>query len=107
MRSISVQIARTGQALLLAAWLCACGGGGGGASDLPPPAPPPDPGPVGSVRASAASLVAAGCTGGRTGGTLFAEAEVEPFVAISPTNPNHLVGTWQQDRASDGTFLNN
>nr|MBA3777016.1 exo-alpha-sialidase [Betaproteobacteria bacterium] len=29
-------------------------------------------------------------------------AEVEPYLAVNPRNPNNLVGVWQQDRWSDG-----
>ena len=28
----------------------------------------------------------------------YLNSEVEPQVAVDPTNPNHLVGAWQQDR---------
>ena len=47
--------------------------------------------------------MAANCTGGSTStGSYFVNAEVEPFVAADPRNPNHLVATWQQDRWTDG-----
>ena len=32
----------------------------------------------------------------------YLNSEVEPQVAVDPTNPMHLVGAWQQDRWSDG-----
>lgn len=35
-------------------------------------------------------------------GTNFHNGTVEPFVAVDPTNPDHLVGVWQQDRWADG-----
>ena len=35
-------------------------------------------------------------------GTLYAGTEVEPYVAINPRDPGHLVGVWQQDRWSNG-----
>jgi hypothetical protein len=35
-------------------------------------------------------------------GTVFLNSEVEPSLAVDPTNPKHLVGTWQQDRWSTG-----
>lgn len=35
-------------------------------------------------------------------GSFFVNAEVEPFVAVDPRNPNHLVATWQQDRWTNG-----
>jgi hypothetical protein len=44
--------------------------------------------------------VAAGCDSGI--GNVFVNAEVEPFVAVSPLNAEHLVGVWQQDRVSNG-----
>src|SRR5438105_1464158 len=34
--------------------------------------------------------------------TLFENAEVEPFLAVDPGNPAHLIGVWQQDRYSGG-----
>ena len=85
--------ALAGTALLLVG----CGGGGDG----PDPGPPPLTLPAGKV--SAASPVAAGCTGGASTGTLYAEAEVEPMLARAPADARHLVATWQQDRWSDGS----
>ena len=85
-------------ALLL---LAACGGGGGNSGQPvvnPPGVDPPLPG----VLASAASPVAAGCSGGRSSGTVYVDAEAEPWLAASPLDTHHLVGVWQQDRASDG-----
>jgi hypothetical protein len=35
-------------------------------------------------------------------GTLFRDSRVEPWVDVDPTNANHLVATWQQDRWSNG-----
>jgi hypothetical protein len=32
----------------------------------------------------------------------FPDAEVEPYVAVDPSNPQHLIGTVQQDRWNDG-----
>ncbi|MFL5312441.1 MAG: sialidase family protein [Myxococcales bacterium] len=34
--------------------------------------------------------------------TFFPNAEVEPFLAVDPADPVHLVGVWQQDRYSGG-----
>src|SRR5262245_1456800 len=31
-------------------------------------------------------------------GELVPNVEVEPFLAVNPTNPHNLVGVWQQDR---------
>src|SRR5262252_1756608 len=36
------------------------------------------------------------------GSVNFPDAEVEPMIAVDPTNPMHLVGTVQQDRWNDG-----
>ncbi len=46
----------------------------------------------------------AGCTiGGRSDGSSvnYVNAEVEPRVALNPTNPNNIVAVWQQDPWSD------
>jgi BNR repeat-like domain len=45
----------------------------------------------------------AGCTIGATpSSVLYANAEVEPWVAVNPANPSNIIGVWQQDRWSDG-----
>ncbi|MEP6638086.1 MAG: sialidase family protein [Chloroflexota bacterium] len=36
------------------------------------------------------------------GSRVYLNSEVEPQVAVDPTNPSHLVGVWQQDRWSNG-----
>src|SRR4029450_3143484 len=36
------------------------------------------------------------------GGTNYLNAEVEPWVAVNPTNPSNIIGVYQQDRWSDG-----
>jgi hypothetical protein len=56
---------------------------------------------VSLVRVSGISPFPGGCAGGQQG-TNFGGVEVEPWVAVDPTNPAHLVGTWQQDRWSNG-----
>ena len=43
----------------------------------------------------------AACTVGGPG-TNSVNAEVEPYFAVDPTDPNHLIGAWQQDRWADG-----
>jgi hypothetical protein len=55
------------------------------------------------VQVSGASPIAA-CDGddGNIGGTEFVNSEVEPFLAVDPSNPNVLIGAWQQDRWSNG-----
>ena len=44
-----------------------------------------------------------GCNGAPQSGEVFPNAEVEPWVALNPTNPANLVGVWQQDRWSNGS----
>jgi hypothetical protein len=55
-----------------------------------------------TFRASARSPFATGCPGVPDTGTLYPNAEVEPFAAVNPRNPLNLVGVWQQDRWSNG-----
>jgi hypothetical protein len=51
---------------------------------------------------SGPSLFAPGCNGAPQTGTNYPNAEVEPQVAVNPTNPKNIVGGWQQDRWSNG-----
>ena len=46
----------------------------------------------------------ASCTIGSSGGSSinYVNTEVEPWVAVNPTNSNNIVGVFQQDRWSDG-----
>jgi hypothetical protein len=59
------------------------------------------------VAISGPSPFAPGC-GGPTEGSApgrnfnYLNAEVEPWLAINPANPNDVAGMWQQDRWSDG-----
>ena len=83
--------------------LAGCGGGGGGGSsggggDPTPPPPAPDP----QFRVSGLTPFTAGCNGIGRAGTLYASAEVEPFVAVNPQDATNLIGVWQQDRWSNG-----
>ena len=61
----------------------------------------PDPF-AGLVRVSGASPFTASCAGTAQPGQNYSGLEVEPSVAIDPTNASHLVGAWQQDRWSNG-----
>ena len=59
------------------------------------------------VNVSLSSPFAPGCGGDAEGsfpGTNFnyANSETEPWIAVSPTNPNDVAAMWQQDRWSDG-----
>jgi hypothetical protein len=93
-----------------------CGGGGDGPSSLAPPpaapapAPAPPPAPAlpplvaeTPVRISAATPFNANCTGSTRTDTVYLNAEVEPYVAVNPRDPNNWVATWQQDRWSGGS----
>ena len=89
---------------LIVTLLSACGGGGGGDSggtiSTPPPAPP-TASSDGAIRVSGSSPFTANCAETSTG--VFANAEVEPFIASNPANPNNLIAVWQQDRWPDGS----
>ena len=92
------RIALTRVALTAGAWLlAACGGGG---SSSPPPSPPP---PVNTLPpTSQSSTFSANCNGAPQSGSLYVNAEVEPYVVVNPSNPANVVGAWQQDRWSNG-----
>ncbi len=57
--------------------------------------------PPGVALVSPPSPFAPDCNGAQAG-TNFRNATVEPFVAVDPSNPSHVVGVWQQDRWADG-----
>ena len=89
-----------GAILLLSA--CSGGGGGGGSpATLGPGTTPPAPVAVPGL-VSTASTFTTTCAGVTNPGTLYVNAEVEPHIAINPTNPNNLIASWQQDRWSNG-----
>jgi hypothetical protein len=60
----------------------------------------PDPF-LGLVRVSGQTPFEDGC-GGPQQGRSFPGIEVEPSLAVDPTNPAHIVGVWQQDRWANG-----
>lgn len=53
--------------------------------------------------ASGSTPFANGCDGVAANGTVYAGAEVEPFLAVDPLDPATMVGIWQQDRWSNGS----
>ena len=53
-------------------------------------------------RITCASPFSAGCNGTPQTGTLYTNAEVEPWVSANPANDDNLVAVWQQDRWSNG-----
>jgi hypothetical protein len=54
------------------------------------------------VRISADTPFNSTCTGGFSG-VVYLNAEVEPYVAVNPRDPNNWVAVWQQDRWSAGS----
>jgi hypothetical protein len=64
--------------------------------------PQVSPGPLRQVSADSPFV---DCTAdnipGQTG-TVYIGSEVEPWIDVNPVDPDHMVGTWQQDRWSDG-----
>jgi hypothetical protein len=54
------------------------------------------------VQVSGESPFTAGCSGAAQMGDNHHDMEVEPMVAVDPTDGKHLVGAWQQDRWSNG-----
>src|SRR5919204_6979861 len=53
------------------------------------------------VTVSGPSPFSAGCNPS-TFGTVYPNAEVEPYVASNPANRQDMIGVWQQDRWSTG-----
>jgi hypothetical protein len=51
---------------------------------------------------SAPSPFVANCDGVTPTGTLYTNAEVEPYAAINPLDATNLIASWQQDRWSNG-----
>ena len=51
---------------------------------------------------SGPSPFAPGCEGAPQTGTVYRNAEVEPWVDVNLADANNLVGNWQQDRWSNG-----
>lgn len=79
------------QAWVLAALALTVSGAGYAQAEVSPLSP-----------ASGASPFAPGCHGAAQSGTLYPDTEVEPWVEVNPTNPDNLIGVYQQDRFSNG-----
>lgn len=54
------------------------------------------------VLVSGPSPFAPGCEAAPQSGTVYPNAEVEPWVDVNPTNQDNVIGNWQQDRWSNG-----
>jgi hypothetical protein len=52
--------------------------------------------------ASGPTPFALGCEGTPQAGTIYPNAEVEPWVDANPLNPRNVIAVWQQDRWSNG-----
>jgi len=81
---------------------CALGAGTGAllAALLLSPAALAGPTAGALVLASTPSPFASCTVGGP--GTNYPNAEVEPFVAVNPTDPSNVIGVYQQDRWDNG-----
>ena len=88
-----------GLAVLACVLLPAACGGGGSSGPAATPSPPMEDT---RYRASGVTPFVEGCDGVAPSGTLYVNAEVEPFVAVNPRDPDNIVGVWQQDRWSTG-----
>jgi BNR/Asp-box repeat. len=53
-------------------------------------------------QASSTSPYAPACNGAPQSGTEFRDSEVEPWIDVNPTNPDNMIGVFQQDRWSNG-----
>ncbi len=55
------------------------------------------------VQVSNTSPFTSGCddAAGQTG-NVFLHSEVEPWIDVNPSNPDNMIGVWQQDRWSNG-----
>jgi hypothetical protein len=90
---------RVWQTVVTSAVLClasACGGGGSDMLSGPPSAS------ASLTRVSQPSTFPANCDGVAASGTLYVGAAVEPYLAVNPTSPANVIGTWQQNRWSSG-----
>lgn len=92
-----------------AALVVSCGGGSSEGTDSNPSPAPPASVPVPPLVPDTAQVVsgpspfAPHCTGGAESGTVYTNAEVEPYIAVNPRSPSNWVVTWQQDRWSSGS----
>jgi hypothetical protein len=75
--------------------------GCGGQAD-PPAAPYPPTQLAHPAQLSGTSPYPFGCNEPAAGTSDFVGAEAEPYLAIDPADPHHLVAAWQQDRWKGG-----
>jgi hypothetical protein len=54
------------------------------------------------TRVSGLSPFAADCNGAPQPGAVYRNSEIEPYVAVNPTDPDNLIAVYMQDRWSNG-----
>ena len=59
-------------------------------------------GSVGPINVASGPSPYASCTADAGTGTIYVNAEVEPQLAVNPTNHSNVIAAWQQDRWSNG-----
>jgi hypothetical protein len=57
---------------------------------------------LGALVQAAVTDPFAACKPGNQTGVYFPGTQVEPRLAVDPTNPKHMIGAWQQERWDDG-----
>ena len=62
-----------------------------------------DPGPLVPVSGASPFIDCTADQPGTQPGVLFLGSEVEPWVAVNPTDPDNQVAAWQQDRWNNGS----
>ena len=86
--------------MLQQGWIPEGYGAAGVIACVPPTASTPPA--VAPVRVTGRNPLPLNCDSAAPGGVLYAGAEVEPYIAVDPTDPARLVGVWQQNRWSNG-----
>jgi len=89
-------------ATLIAVLLCASCGGGGDNRGAVPVDPEAASASTARFRVTSSSPFMSECNGSPQAGTLYVDAEVEPFLIVNPLSPANAIGIWQQDRWSNG-----
>jgi hypothetical protein len=91
-------IVRRGVWALIAAVVCASAASASAATLTAGAVVRPPDNPLGGGSTCAALVAQQTALGSRN----FPDAEVEPYIAVDPTNPLHLIASVQQDRWNDG-----
>src|SRR6185295_18520187 len=94
-------VLRPGQGLALAAIAALILVGGFAGIDSATAGPPPGLVQISGPGPSPFAGCTADVTAGNTG-TNYPNSEIEPWVAVNPTDPDNIVAGWQQDRWDNG-----